>query len=204
MAPRNSDGVPIAAASSDKSKEDEKARKLKKPDGDLKDDSMSEEDRDLKDRLDTCVSTVMNEKNEDTVTIPIRLAALDVIVNELRTATSSMTSVPKPLKFLRPRFGTLKTLYESLQKQDVSSLDVDSLEFRARLADVLAVLAMTMGNPGGWLLACLLAKQSFFHSGLSWSKYLSYGLFCLAFVPSLFACRGPRKPEIQVVGSQGL
>ena len=90
MAPRNSDVVPIAAAS-DKMKEDEKARKLKKSEGDLKEDTMSEEDRDLKERLETCVSTVVNENDEDTVTIPIRLAALDVIVNELRTATSSMT-----------------------------------------------------------------------------------------------------------------
>jgi 26S proteasome regulatory subunit N1 len=148
MAPKNSDAVPIAAES-DKMRNDEKAKKLKKSEGDLKEDTMSEEDRDLKDRLETCVSTVVNEKNETAVTVPIRLTALDVIVNELRTATSSMTSVPKPLKFLRPFFGTLKTLYESLAKPDASSLDGDSLEFRARLADVLAVLAMTMGNPGG-------------------------------------------------------
>jgi 26S proteasome regulatory subunit N1 len=150
MAPKNSDAVSVAAES-DKMKEDDKAKKLKKSEGDLKEDTMSEEDRSLKDRLETCVSTVVNESNEDSVTIPIRLTALDVIVNELRTATSSMTSVPKPLKFLRPYFSALKTLYVSLEKQDVSATDEDSLEFRARLADVLAVLAMTMGNPGAWL-----------------------------------------------------
>ena len=54
---------------------------------------MSEEDKELKERLETCVSTVINENNEDNVTIPIRLTALDVMVTELRTATSSMTSL---------------------------------------------------------------------------------------------------------------
>ncbi len=33
---------------------------------------------------------------------------------EIRTATSSMTSVPKPLKFLRPHYGTLKSYYEKM------------------------------------------------------------------------------------------
>lgn len=144
MAPKDSDAVPIAGES-DKMKKDKKA---KKPDGDLKEVTMSEEDKELKERLETCVSTAANENNEENVTISIRLTALDVIVNELRTSTSSMTSVPKPLKFLRPHFSALKTLYASLEKHDASAMDKDSLEFRARLADVLAVLAMTMGNPG--------------------------------------------------------
>ncbi len=33
---------------------------------------------------------------------------------EIRTATSSMTSVPKPLKFLRPHYGALKSYYEKM------------------------------------------------------------------------------------------
>eukprot|EP00536_Pseudo-nitzschia_multiseries_P009845 jgi/Psemu1/201772/e_gw1.286.36.1 len=109
---------------------------------------MSEEDKELKERLETCVTTVTNEQNEADVTIPIRLTALDVIVNELRTATASMTSVPKPLKFLRPHFGSLKTLYLSLEKEEASSMEKESLKFRARLADVVAVLAMTMSKQG--------------------------------------------------------
>lgn len=134
------------AATSDANKDEEK--KNKKSAEELKEDTMSDEDKELKERLETCVSTVINEANEADVTVPIRLKALDVIVNELRTATASMTSVPKPLKFLRPHFAALKTLYESLGETDVKIMDKDSLEFRARLADVLAVLAMTMGKPG--------------------------------------------------------
>ena len=143
MAPKDSNAATVAAES-DKKKNDPKNKK--KAEEEAAADSMSEEDKELKERLETCVSTVLNENNEDSVTMPIRLTGLDVIVTELRTATSSMTSVPKPLKFLRPHFATIKTLYATMT--DSKDLDVNSLEFRARLADVLSVLAMTMGKPG--------------------------------------------------------
>ena len=107
-----------------------------------------DEDKELKERLDTCVFTLVNVENEVEVTIPIRLKALDVIVNELRTATSSMTSVPKPLKFLRRHYVVLKKLYDEIQNE-MSQDQNESLELRARLADVLAVLAMTLGKPEG-------------------------------------------------------
>ena len=32
----------------------------------------------------------------------------------IKAATTSMTSVPKPLKFLRPHYPTLKTVYDKL------------------------------------------------------------------------------------------
>ena len=38
--------------------------------------------------------------------------ALEDIRVEIRSATSSMTSVPKPLKFLRPHFDLFKKYYE--------------------------------------------------------------------------------------------
>jgi 26S proteasome regulatory subunit N1 len=142
MAPKDSNAATVAAES-DKKKDDLKNKK--KTEEEAK-DSMSEEDKELKERLETCVSTVLNEHEEASVTMPIRLTALDVIVTELRTATSSMTSVPKPLKFLRPHFTTLKTLFTTLTESTDS--ETGFLEFRARLADVLSVLAMTMGKPG--------------------------------------------------------
>jgi 26S proteasome regulatory subunit N1 len=148
-APKDSKAVEITAGSdTNKKSADTKSKQLKKSEEELKENTMSDEDKELKERLETCVSTVINDMNEENVTIPIRLKALDVIVNELRTATASMTSVPKPLKFLRPHFGALKTLYVAFGESEVSKVDKDTLEFRARLADVLAVLAMTMGNPG--------------------------------------------------------
>ena len=138
--------VPVTAESDSKKKDEDKKSKSTSDDFEMKEDAMSEEDKELKQRLEECVSTVLNENNEASVTIPIRVTALDVIVNELRTATASMTSVPKPLKFLRPHFAPLKALYGTLKSTETT--DKDALGFHARLADVLAVLAMTMGKPG--------------------------------------------------------
>jgi 26S proteasome regulatory subunit N1 len=143
MAPKDKEGITLTANSSDAPA----ASKNKKKDGatdDLK-DAMSEEDKELKERLETCVSTVLNEHDESAVTVGLRLNALQVIVQELRSATSSMTSVPKPLKFLRPHFAKLQDLHSHLQTQTTQR---DLITLRARLGDVLAVLAMTMGKPG--------------------------------------------------------
>ena len=107
MPPKDKEAVELAASSSEKKKDDPKAKKNKENDGSIikAEDSLSEEDKELKERLETCVDTVVNKDKEAAVTTALRLKALDVIVTELRTATSSMTSVPKPLKFLRPHFG---------------------------------------------------------------------------------------------------
>ena len=51
-------------------------------------------------------------------------------------ATSSMTSVPKPLKFLREHFDELDTCYKNLGTSPSKKL----------LADVLSVLAMAVDD----------------------------------------------------------
>lgn len=38
--------------------------------------------------------------------------ALNHLVTEIKSSTSSMTAVPKPLKFLRPHYDSLKAVYE--------------------------------------------------------------------------------------------
>jgi hypothetical protein len=162
MPPKDKETVDITAGS-EKIKDDVKKKKKgggKKSSDEIDQmDTLSEEDKELKERLETCVSTVINKEKEEAVTVPLRLKALDVIVTELRTATSSMTSVPKPLKFLRPHFAVLKELFTETEKAEYSK-DTNSLELRARLADVLAVLAMTMGKPEGeWLPHCLAADD---------------------------------------------
>jgi len=155
MAPKDDDRVDLMAETeSEKADLGEKgakkggkkkkaAKKGDDPAGD--DNAMSDEDRELKERLETCVSTLVNEKREASVTPAIRSKALDVIVNELRSATSSMTSVPKPLKFLRPQFDVLKAYYGSLAGEAVEK-EAEMVSLRARLGDVLAVLAMTLGK----------------------------------------------------------
>lgn len=54
----------------------------------------------------------------------------------IKTSTSSMTAVPKPLKFLRPHYETLTKLYEEWPE----SSDKTSL------ADVLSVIGMTFSD----------------------------------------------------------
>lgn len=149
MAPKSNEKPVELAAETESKKADDGKNKAKKkktdnPDIIEDDNAMSEEDRELKERLETCVSTLINEKSEASVTTQIRLKALDVIVTELRGATSSMTSVPKPLKFLRPKFETLKDYYETIGE----GTDAEVIFLRARLGDVLAVLAMTLGKQG--------------------------------------------------------
>lgn len=184
MAPANDEENAVELTAETDKKKDEAAKKKKggkkgkdkkkggkgkaDAEGALKEDenALSEEDQELKDRLETCVSTVTNAKNEEAVTVPLRLQALDVIVAELRSATSSMTSVPKPLKFLRPHFDTIKKLHAGIADGVVTS-DVEMLTLRARLADVLSVLAMTMGKHGTYKLHDML-----------W--FWSATLFCIA------------------------
>lgn len=55
-----------------------------------------------------------------------------MLSNLIRTSTTSMTSVPKPLKFLREHYPALKEVYEKIQDPKTKSF----------CADVVSVLAM--------------------------------------------------------------
>ncbi len=65
-------------------------------------------------------------------------AALEALRTSIRTATSSMTSVPKPLKFLRPHYPALVQVYSHWAP----------CENRALLSDILSVLGMTYAEEG--------------------------------------------------------
>ena len=141
-----------------------KKQKASSSNKDLEDDNaaaMSEEDKALKERLETCVTTLTGKKpigsddekeaavrEEVMDPVPaaeplIQLKALQMITTELRSATSSMTSVPKPLKFLRPYYDDLVQFGKGLE----GSSPVDVL-LQARMSDVLSVLSMTFGDSG--------------------------------------------------------
>ncbi|XP_052207824.1 26S proteasome non-ATPase regulatory subunit 2 homolog A [Diospyros lotus] len=107
------------------------AKDLKKKD-EKKDEDLSEEDLALKQQLELYVERVQDSDPG------LQKVALESMRQEIRTSTSSMTSVPKPLKFLRPHYGTLKTYYETMPYSDVKKF----------LADILSVLAMTMSAEG--------------------------------------------------------
>lgn len=95
-----------------------------------KEDELSAEDQALVEGLDLAVERLQQETED------LQAMALSHLVKEVRSATSSMTSVPKPLKYLRKHYATLKSVHEK------------GGAIAKELADLLAVLAMTMAKPG--------------------------------------------------------
>lgn len=89
---------------------------------------LSDEDQALKDNLE-----LMVERLADADAGVVKLA-LGSMLAEIRSATASMTSVPKPLKFLRPHYDALKARHEALPAGS---------ENAAALADVISMLATT-------------------------------------------------------------
>uniref|UniRef100_A0AAR2KSY0 26S proteasome non-ATPase regulatory subunit 2 n=1 Tax=Pygocentrus nattereri TaxID=42514 RepID=A0AAR2KSY0_PYGNA len=75
--------------------------------------------------------------------------ALEELRRQIRSSTTSMTSVPKPLKFLRPHYGKLKEVYEGMAPG----------ENKRFCADVVSVLAMTMSGERECLKYRLLGSQ---------------------------------------------
>ncbi|KAI3425164.1 hypothetical protein D9Q98_008935 [Chlorella vulgaris] len=99
----------------------------------LEEEELSEEDQKLKDDLELMVTRVGDSD------AGVQKLAIEALGTEIRTATSSMTSVPKPLKFLRPHYAALKAQLEATPQGAPN---------REQLADVVSVLAMTSSDEG--------------------------------------------------------
>mmetsp|Transcript_18831 Transcript_18831/g.52512 ORF Transcript_18831/g.52512 Transcript_18831/m.52512 type:complete len:900 (-) Transcript_18831:154-2853(-) len=112
--------------SSKKDMKDKKKGKDEEPEADL-----SEEDLELKANLELMVERL---GDPDTA---VQAAAMQSIAKEIRTATTSMTSVPKPLKFLRAHYEGMVARHSTYPEGTPN---------KAALADVLSVLAMTSGD----------------------------------------------------------
>lgn len=67
----------------------------------------SEEDRALKEKLDGAVEAFLSAHSASE-----RSEQLGLMSSEIKNATTTMTSVPKPLKFLRPHYGKLAEAFE--------------------------------------------------------------------------------------------
>lgn len=72
----------------------------------------------------------------------LRTAALELLRKEIRESTSSMTSVPKPLKFLAEHWDNLRALYTATPDAGAGA----EAAFKRAFADVMSVLAMTMAK----------------------------------------------------------
>lgn len=130
--PENPNGGASAAAPSEPAPPAKPSSSKGKKKDEKKDDDLSEEDLALKEQLELYVVRAQD------VDPGVQRLALESMRQEIRSATSSMTSVPKPLKFLRPHYGTLKSYYETMP---------DS-ELKKYMADILSVLALTMSAEG--------------------------------------------------------
>lgn len=118
--------VPVAEDKKDsKKKKDEKDKKKKI-------EELSEEDLAKKEELGLLVERAMDKEPG------VAKMALDAIVVELQASTSSMTSVPKPLKFLRSHYPALTEYYAKMPQSELKTI----------FADTLSILATTMQKEG--------------------------------------------------------
>ncbi|CAG8766649.1 978_t:CDS:2, partial [Racocetra fulgida] len=63
--------------------------------------------------------------------------ALESLRTLIRTSTSSMTSVPKPLKFLRPHYATVTEIYESWPESDNKDNELPSDDLMALALEIV-------------------------------------------------------------------
>ncbi|KAK5813135.1 hypothetical protein PVK06_028581 [Gossypium arboreum] len=85
--------------------------------------AQSEEDLALSQHLELYVERIYDVDPE------VQKVALESMRQEVRTSISSMTYVPKLLKFLRPHYGTLKAFYETMLDSNLKVLFNDLCEY---------------------------------------------------------------------------
>eukprot|EP00298_Acanthocystis_sp_HF-20_P013231 c20264_g1_i1.p1 GENE.c20264_g1_i1~~c20264_g1_i1.p1 ORF type:complete len:881 (-),score=326.51 c20264_g1_i1:17-2659(-) len=94
-----------------------------------KEPELTAEDLKLKEEIELLATRATDEIEE------IQTQALNTLGNYIKEAVGTMSSIPKPLKFLRPHFQTLKEKYETIENKN-----------KQKLADILSILAMTLGE----------------------------------------------------------
>lgn len=95
-------------------------------------EELSDEDLKLKNNLETLVDRLLEDDSS------LYEPSLDQLKEFMKNSTSSMTAVPKPLKFLRPSYPQLCGVYDKWTDKKLKSL----------LADVLSVLGMVYSDEG--------------------------------------------------------
>lgn len=101
-----------------------------KKDEEKVEEELSEEDQQLKSELEMLVERLTESDAS------LYKPALETMKTFIKTSTSSMTAVPKPLKFLRPHYETMTKLYGEWPAGDN----------KYSLADVLSVIGMTFSD----------------------------------------------------------
>ncbi|XP_041766758.1 26S proteasome non-ATPase regulatory subunit 2 [Anopheles merus] len=109
---------------------------------------LSDEDKQLQDELNMLVERLQEADVE------LYRPSLEAMANLIRASTTSMTSVPKPLKFMRPHYEAMKEIHK---KMTAKLKDVNTLKL---CAEIISVLAMTMGTGKECLVYRLLSDNS--------------------------------------------
>lgn len=125
----SSKNTPSSSTSDSTAKKIVKTRIAKKQQ--QQEEELSEEDEKLKNELELLVERL---KEPDA---SLYRQTLELLKDFIRTSTSSMTAVPKPLKFLRPHYPSLVEVYDKWPK-----------DLQPLLADILSVLGMTYSGDG--------------------------------------------------------
>ncbi|XP_033101471.1 26S proteasome non-ATPase regulatory subunit 2-like [Anneissia japonica] len=145
----------MANTKNDENKSDQKTEKKHEID---QEPELSEEDKQLQDELNMLVERLT--ESDTTLYKP----ALEQLRALIRASTSSMTSVPKPLKFLRPHYSTLISVYEKI-------IVPENKKF---CADIISVLGMTMSDTRDCLKFRLLgSKEEIGSWGHEYVRYLA-------------------------------
>ena len=127
-------------------------------------DELSDEDKQLKEELELCVTRLGFFKSSF-IHSPYMTGcelsgeakkelwsnALTTMTTLIRASTTSMTSVPKPLKFMIPHFDTMKACHGKMEEEGA---------VKRQCADVVSVLAMTMSEERECLKYKLLGNQT--------------------------------------------
>lgn len=132
--PRTSPPSPQSEPPKTPAKPENKSKKDEKND----EPQLSEEDKLLQSTLHDSVDILCAP---DTKT-DIAGRAIATISNEVKSSTGSMTSVPKPLKFLKPKYEDLLTFYNKITDEDPNKINAGRL---------VSALSMTMGEEGSVL-----------------------------------------------------
>jgi len=123
MAPKAED-APVAPSSAAPAEKKDKSKDKKEVEPEL-----SDEDKQLQEELELCVKRL----GEDDASL--YGPSLTSMTTLIRASTTSMTSVPKPLKFMIPHFEAMKAAHEKMTGP-----------VQVQCADVVSVLAMTMSE----------------------------------------------------------
>ncbi|EDV52429.1 26S proteasome non-ATPase regulatory subunit 2 [Drosophila erecta] len=123
---------PLKPAAPEGDAKDPKAKKDEKKDGKDKEQQpeLSDEDQQLQEELELLVQHLQEPDAK------LYQPTLESMAKLIRASTTSMTSVPKPLKFMRPHYDTMKTVYKHMPDEQTRQL----------CADIISVLSMTMGS----------------------------------------------------------